>query len=53
MLVLTCVQVYYELDEERRKVEAKDIAICRVEQLCPFPYDLIQRELKRYPSSSS
>ena len=44
------VQVYYELDEERRKVEAKDVAICRVEQLCPFPYDLIQRELKRYPS---
>jgi 2-oxoglutarate dehydrogenase E1 component len=47
------MQVYYELDEERRKVEAKDIAICRVEQLCPFPYDLIQRELKRYPSNSS
>ena len=45
-----CLQVYYELDEERKKVEAKDIAICRVEQLCPFPYDLIQRELKRYPS---
>ena len=36
----------------RGKVEAKDIAICRVEQLCPFPYDLIQRELKRYPSKS-
>lgn len=43
-------QVYYELDEERKKVGAKDVAICRVEQLCPFPYDLIQRELKRYPS---
>ncbi|KAF3781699.1 2-oxoglutarate dehydrogenase [Nymphaea thermarum] len=41
--------VYYELDEERKKVSAKDIAICRVEQLCPFPYDLIQKELKRYP----
>jgi len=44
------LQVYYELDEERKKVDAKDVAICRVEQLCPFPYDLIQRELKRYPS---
>ncbi|XP_011024057.1 PREDICTED: 2-oxoglutarate dehydrogenase, mitochondrial-like [Populus euphratica] len=50
-LVLCSGKVYYELDEERRKVEAKDIAICRVEQLCPFPYDLIQRELKRYPSA--
>lgn len=46
----TILQVYYELDEQRRKVEGKDVAICRVEQLCPFPYDLIQRELKRYPS---
>lgn len=46
-------QVYYELDEERKKVEGKDVAICRVEQLCPFPYDLVQRELKRYPSMFS
>jgi 2-oxoglutarate dehydrogenase complex dehydrogenase (E1) component-like enzyme len=45
------VQVYYELDEERKKSERGDVAICRVEQLCPFPYDLIQRELKRYPST--
>lgn len=46
-------QVYYELDEERKKVDGKDVAICRVEQLSPFPYDLVQRELKRYPSMSS
>ncbi|ONI24223.1 hypothetical protein PRUPE_2G230400 [Prunus persica] len=50
-LVLCSGKLYYELDEERRKVEAKDVAICRVEQLCPFPYDLIQRELKRYPNA--
>ncbi|KAF5947838.1 hypothetical protein HYC85_013795 [Camellia sinensis] len=49
-LVLCSGKVYYELDEERKKVSGKDIAICRVEQLCPFPYDLIQRELKRYPN---
>lgn len=47
------LQIYYELDEQRKKVQGKDVAICRVEQLCPFPYDLIQRELKRYPSTSS
>lgn len=46
-------QIYYELDEERKKADGKDVAICRVEQLCPFPYDLIQRELKRYPSMAS
>jgi 2-oxoglutarate dehydrogenase complex dehydrogenase (E1) component-like enzyme len=50
LLQICFLQVYYELDEERKKVDAKDIAICRVEQLCPFPYNLIQRELKRYPS---
>lgn len=52
-LVLCSGKVYYELDEERRKVDAggKKIAICRVEQLSPFPYDVIQRELKRYPNA--
>ncbi|XP_047979201.1 2-oxoglutarate dehydrogenase, mitochondrial-like [Salvia hispanica] len=50
-LVLCSGKIYYELDEERKKVNGKDVAICRVEQLCPFPYDLIQRELKRYPNA--
>ncbi|KAK6143283.1 hypothetical protein DH2020_023631 [Rehmannia glutinosa] len=50
-LVLCSGKVYYELDEQRKKANGKDIAICRVEQLCPFPYDLIQRELKRYPNA--
>ncbi|KAH7446693.1 hypothetical protein KP509_01G068700 [Ceratopteris richardii] len=27
------------------------IAICRIEQLCPFPYNLVQRELNRYPNA--
>ncbi|KAK7273057.1 hypothetical protein RIF29_14103 [Crotalaria pallida] len=50
-LVLCSGKVYYELDDQRTKVDAKDVAICRVEQLCPFPYDLVQRELKRYPNA--
>ncbi|KAC9910471.1 hypothetical protein E3N88_45099 [Mikania micrantha] len=50
-LVLCSGKVYYELDERRKSVDGKDVAICRVEQLCPFPYDLIQRELKRYPNA--
>lgn len=45
-------QVFYELDEERNRSGANDVAICRLEQLCPVPYDLIFRELKRYPSTS-
>ncbi|KAL1535125.1 oxoglutarate dehydrogenase (succinyl-transferring) [Salvia divinorum] len=50
-LVLCSGKVYYELDEERKKIGAKDLALCRVEQLCPFPYDLVQRELTRYPNA--
>lgn len=50
-LVLCSGKVYYELDDHRSKVDASDVAICRVEQLCPFPYDLVQRELKRYPNA--
>ncbi|XP_019181255.1 PREDICTED: 2-oxoglutarate dehydrogenase, mitochondrial-like [Ipomoea nil] len=50
-LILCSGKVYYDLEEEREKVEGKDVAICRVEQLSPFPYDLIQRELKRYPNA--
>ncbi|KAG6758380.1 hypothetical protein POTOM_038725 [Populus tomentosa] len=41
--------VYYELHEERERVDGKEIAICRLEQLCPFPSDLVQRGLRRYP----
>ncbi|KAL2538325.1 2-oxoglutarate dehydrogenase [Forsythia ovata] len=50
-LVLCSGNIYYELDEERKNANGKNIAICMVEQLCPFPYDLIQWELKRYPNA--
>ncbi|KAK8942516.1 hypothetical protein KSP39_PZI008916 [Platanthera zijinensis] len=50
-LLLCSGKVYYELDDERKKMERNDVAICRVEQLCPFPYDLVQRELNRYPNA--
>ncbi|KAL2537740.1 2-oxoglutarate dehydrogenase [Forsythia ovata] len=48
-LVLCSGKIYYELDEERKKANGKDIPICRVEQLCLFPYELILWEVKRYP----
>ncbi|KAG6554593.1 hypothetical protein Mapa_003611 [Marchantia paleacea] len=50
-LVLCSGKVYYELEEERQRLASRDVAICRIEQLCPFPYDLVQRELKRYPNA--
>ncbi|KAI9128126.1 hypothetical protein K1719_001119 [Acacia pycnantha] len=50
-LVLCSGKIYYELDEERKKADTRDVAICRVEQLCPFPFNIVQRELKRYPNA--
>ena len=45
-------QVYYDLRNERKEQsKEKEIAIVRVEQLAPFPFDLINRELKRYPNA--
>ncbi len=45
-------QVYYELAAERAKRELEgEIAIVRVEQLAPFPFDLVMREMRRYPQA--
>lgn len=34
-------QVYYSLLQEREAKGIKDVAISRVEQFSPFPYDLV------------
>ncbi|XP_074595074.1 oxoglutarate dehydrogenase Nc73EF isoform X2 [Brevipalpus obovatus] len=51
-LVFCTGKVYYELLKERatRNLE-KDVAITRLEQLCPFPWDLVTEEIKKYPNA--
>jgi len=45
-------KVYYDLDDERDVAKnIDDVKICRIEQLSPFPWDLVKRELKRYPNA--
>ncbi|KAK7868348.1 hypothetical protein R5R35_013643 [Gryllus longicercus] len=46
-------KVYYDLRKarEERKLEG-DIAISRVEQISPFPYDLIKKECAKYSNAS-
>jgi 2-oxoglutarate dehydrogenase complex dehydrogenase (E1) component-like enzyme len=34
-------QVYHTLLQEREERSIKDVAISRVEQISPFPYDLV------------
>mgnify|MGYP001046044136 CR=1 FL=1 len=41
-------QVYYDLVEERRKREINDIAICRLEQIAPFPFGKVEEITKKY-----
>lgn len=50
-LLLCSGKVYYELLNQRRKNGAKDVAICRVEQIHPFPFDLVAKFVETYPNA--
>ncbi|CAL1568021.1 unnamed protein product [Knipowitschia caucasica] len=45
-------KVYYELTRERtnRGLDS-DVAIVRIEQLSPFPFDLVKKETERFPNA--
>merc|ERR1711935_1012410 len=51
-VVLCAGQVYYDLEAARQKQGNHDIAILRVERLCPFPFKEIIAELKEYKNAS-
>ncbi|VDL88970.1 unnamed protein product [Schistocephalus solidus] len=45
-------QVYYDLVKQvNSSGMSKDIAISRIEQLTPMPYDLIKEDIERYPNA--
>ncbi|CAE6460790.1 unnamed protein product [Rhizoctonia solani] len=44
-------QVYYTLLKAREDRGIKDIAISRLEQISPFPYDLLTPHLDKYPNA--
>lgn len=51
-IVFCSGKVYYELQAERAKQGKQgEVAIVRVEQLAPFPFDLIMREFRRFPGA--
>jgi len=47
-LVVCSGKVYYDLLEARREAELGNVALIRLEQLYPFPYDAINEVLSRY-----
>lgn len=42
-LPFNLVQMYYQLSRMRQARRIRDIVLVRLEQLCPFPHDLITR----------
>jgi len=50
-LVLCSGKVYFDLLAAREKAGATDVAIARVEQISPFPFDLVQEEVIKFPNA--
>lgn len=44
-------KIYYDLLERKNELDAKNIALVRIEQLHPFPKDAIDAVIKRYPNA--
>ncbi len=51
-IVLCTGKIYYDLLEARRKSNKNDVALIRIEQLYPFPLELLNRELEKYNSKN-
>lgn len=51
-LVFCSGKLYYDLHDEREKQGANDVAIIRIEQLYPFPVELLNAILKKYSNAN-
>uniref|UniRef100_H2Y7C1 2-oxoadipate dehydrogenase complex component E1 n=1 Tax=Ciona savignyi TaxID=51511 RepID=H2Y7C1_CIOSA len=57
-VILCSGKHYYALEDQRKKLsqndkDLKNVAIVRVEELCPFPTDALRQELARFPSAET
>ena len=52
-VVLCSGKVYYDLYEKREQAGLSNVALIRMEQLYPFPYDEMKVVLQRYSAASS
>jgi len=50
-ILLCSGKIYYELFQERERLGLNNVAITRVEQIAPFPFDKIKDEIKRFPNA--
>lgn len=52
-LILCSGQVYMALSRTREINKIQDVAIARVEQISPFPFDLVKEQADKYPNATS
>eukprot|EP00048_Salpingoeca_helianthica_P015714 m.228216 g.228216 ORF g.228216 m.228216 type:complete len:1020 (+) comp17424_c0_seq1:16-3075(+) len=50
-LVLCSGKVYYDLLQAREALSERGVAIARVEQIAPFPYDLVAKHADDFPNA--
>mmetsp|Transcript_22106 Transcript_22106/g.32953 ORF Transcript_22106/g.32953 Transcript_22106/m.32953 type:complete len:826 (+) Transcript_22106:1-2478(+) len=50
-LIFCSGKVYYEALTMRREMKVDDCAIVRLEQISPFPFDRIAKEIRTYPNA--
>lgn len=50
-LIFCSGKVYYDILKERNIGNVDDVAIVRMEQISPFPFDLVKREAQKYPNA--
>ena len=51
-VILCSGKIYYELEERRREQERQDVAIVRLEQLYPIPFEPLTQALSAYPDGT-
>lgn len=50
-IIMCSGQVYYLLSNARRARKIRDVVLVRLEQICPFPHDLINRVVSQYDNA--
>eukprot|EP00933_Yihiella_yeosuensis_P034709 TRINITY_DN28184_c0_g1_i1.p1 TRINITY_DN28184_c0_g1~~TRINITY_DN28184_c0_g1_i1.p1 ORF type:complete len:1048 (+),score=248.64 TRINITY_DN28184_c0_g1_i1:100-3243(+) len=49
-LIFCTGKLYYELVAEREKLGVKNVAICTLEQIAPFPFDRVKEVMAQFPN---
>jgi len=50
-LIICSGKIFYELEEERERRGITDVAIVRLEQIAPFPWDKMAKEIALYSNA--